>query len=200
MSGLSDQITAVILAGGRNSRFNGKDKAFFPVNGVPMVEIISGRLRDLFKMILVVTNSPGSYAGYTDLPFVCDTFSGTGPLGGIHAAMVNVKTPYIFVVSCDMPYIDTGLIRKQADLFFKKKKADVLIPRINSNIEPLHAIYSSKLAGRLGEFLTSTSDYSIRAFLRGLDVAYMDLPADTSVIRVFTNINSPRDLPCTTAE
>ncbi len=165
-----------------------------------MVEIISGRLRDLFKNMLVVTNSPGSYAGYTDLPVVCDTYSGTGPLGGIHAAMVNVKTPYIFAVSCDMPYIDTGLISKQADLLFKKKKADALIPRINSNIEPLHAIYSTKLADRLGEFLRSTSDYSIRAFLRGLDVAYLDLPPDASVIMAFTNINSPRDLPCTTGE
>ena len=195
MSGWSDQITAVILAGGMNSRFSGKDKAFFPVNGVPMVEIISGRLMDLFKKILVVTNSPGRFAGYTDLPFVCDTYSGTGPLGGIHAAMANAKTPYIFVVSCDMPFIDKEIIGKQADLFFKRKKADALIPRINRRIEPLHAIYSSKLDGRLGAFLSVTSDYSIRAFLGGLDVAYMDLPADASVMRAFTNVNSPQDLP-----
>jgi molybdenum cofactor guanylyltransferase len=195
MSGWSDQITAVILAGGMNSRFSGKDKAFLPVNGVPMVEIISGRLMDLFKKILVVTNSPGRYAGYTYLSFVCDTYSGTGPLGGIHAAMANAKTPYIFVVSCDMPFIDKEIIGKQADLFFKRKKTDALIPRINRRIEPLHAIYSSKLDCRLGAFLSATSDYSIRAFLEGLDVAYMDLPADASVMRAFTNVNSPQDLP-----
>ena len=191
---MSDQITAVILAGGRNLRFGGKDKAFFLVNGIPMVEIISGRLRELFKKILVVTNSPGSYAGYTDLPYICDIWTGKGPLGGIHTAMVNVKTPLIFVVSCDLPFIDKGLISKQTDLFFRKKKADALIPRINSNIEPLHAIYSSRLAGRLGKFLSSTSDYSIRTFLSLLDVAYMDLPADEPVIRAFTNVNSPCDL------
>lgn len=191
---LTDFFTAVILAGGKNSRFDGKDKAFLNIGGIPMIELISGRLREIFGKLLVVTNTPEKYRDYTDLPTVRDTFTETGPLGGIHAAMLHAQTPWIFVVSCDMPYINRAIIEKQVLWLDRNPGADALVPRIKSHIEPMHAIYASGQAGALGDFLESASDYSIRAFLRLLNVVYMDLPPDATTTKAFSNINSPRDL------
>lgn len=198
MKPLTDFFTAVILAGGKNSRFDGEDKAFLNMGGVPMIELISIRLMEIFGKILVVTNTPDKYGDYNYLPVVSDTFKEAGPLGGIHAAMVHVQTPWIFVVSCDMPYIKKEIIERQVLWFDRNPGADAVVPRINAQIEPLHAIYASGNAGALGDFLGSTTDYSIRAFLRLLNVVYLDLPPDASTIKAFSNINSFSDLGGTT--
>jgi molybdenum cofactor guanylyltransferase len=194
MGRLYNQITAVILAGGKNSRFGGRDKAFFPVDGIPMVENISGLLMEIFSRILIVTNTPERYGRYGYFSTVSDIFKDAGPLGGIHAAMTAVNTPYIFVVSCDMPCLDKSIINNQIGLFFKEQDLEAFVPRVNSKIEPLHAIYSAKLAKKLAKFLSETNDKSIRAFLAGIKVSYMDMPDDEMVARAFSNINNPQDL------
>ncbi len=195
MTSPADQITAVVLAGGKNSRFEGVDKAFVPVHGVPMIERILGILGDIFENIIVVTNSSRKYQSMGNLGFASDIYKNAGPLGGIHAAMKKSATPFIFVFSCDMPYLDKNIIKSQIAFFRKLQNTDALIPRMNSNIEPLHAIYRSALAGRLAEFLELSSDYSIRAFLKKTEVAYYYLPCTSREIKAFSNINTAADIP-----
>jgi molybdenum cofactor guanylyltransferase len=194
MDNIFNRMTAAILAGGMNTRFGGKDKAFALIEGVPMVERIVARLREVFGHILVITNFPERYSAFSSIETASDIVKNAGPLGGIHAAMKNAKTPFIFIVSCDMPHIDSGLIREQVALSGSMGEADALIPRINSNIEPLHGIYKTELAPGLESFLSSSDQYSIRSFLASRKVVYMDLPASDSVKKAFSNINSPSDL------
>lgn len=186
--------TAAVLAGGKNTRFGGRDKAFAPVRGVPMIEMVINTLRGVFPGIIVVTNSPESYAGFSHIAITGDTFPGAGPLGGIHAAMKIAATPFLFVVSCDMPGIDRALIEQQALHFNSLDDADALVPRLNSGIEPLHAIYRTELAGKLESFLAATPDRSIRAFLALIRTVYYDLPPEKSILNSFRNINKPEDL------
>lgn len=194
MSGSKDGFTAVVLAGGKNSRFGGEDKAFVAVDGVPMIERILNQLNKIFNDILVITNQPGKYKDYGNMRLATDIIKEAGPLGGIHSAMRNTGTPSIFVVSCDMPYLDAGIIEDQLDLFFRLNDPDILMPRINSGIEPLHGIYRTELAGRLEKFLLTTNNFSIRAFMKELDVAYLDLHDSPKVKRAFSNINRPDDI------
>ncbi len=195
MDDIKSQITAVILAGGRNIRFGGSDKAFALIAGAPMVSYTICNLLKVFKNILVITDTPERYSIFNNVAFASDLLKDFGPLGGIHAAMRHVKTPYIFVVSCDMPYIDTGIIRDQIYQLAGLKYIDALIPRLNSNLEPLHAIYSTRLAETLEKFLSASHDYSIKTFLEELNVRYYDLYVDDSVRKAFSNINIPRELP-----
>jgi molybdenum cofactor guanylyltransferase len=189
------QVTGVILAGGRNSRFKGEDKAFISVEGVPMIERVMGILGEVFTDIIAVTNSQENYISFQNLLCTPDIYQATGPLGGIHAAMKKAGTPYIFVVSCDMPYLDPDLIKRQIRYFIKLGNIDALIPRIGSRFEPLHAIYRTGLADALGQFLDSSSDYSIRAFLENKTVAWFDLPGTPREKKAFLNINRPSDIP-----
>ena len=187
-------MTAVVLAGGRNSRFGGKDKAFVRIENVPMIELITGKLGKLFENIIIVTNTPEKYTGFDDFTVITDIYRNSGPLGGIHAAMTGASTPFIFVVSCDMPYIDTAIVSEMKDVFGKSGDADALIPATGSRIEPLHAIYRTALAESLGDFLASAEDYSIRAFLKDKRVIYYPLPDTARERKAFTNINRPSDL------
>jgi molybdenum cofactor guanylyltransferase len=195
MTSPEGKITAVVLAGGKNIRFKGVDKAFVRVHGVPMIERILNTLDGIFEDIIVVTNSSGKYQSMGNLGFASDIYKNAGPLGGIHAAMKKSETPFIFVFSCDMPYLDRDIIKGQITFFRKLQNADALIPRLNSNIEPLHAIYRSALAGSLAEFLDSSPDYSIRAFLEKTRVAYYYLPCTSREIKAFSNINTAADIP-----
>ncbi|MFP4366043.1 MAG: molybdenum cofactor guanylyltransferase [Bacteroidales bacterium] len=195
MSGSKDGFTAVVLAGGKNSRFRGEDKAFVTVGGVPMIVRTLNQLNKIFKDILVITNMPGKYKEYGNLRFATDIITEAGPLGGIYSAMRNSGSPFIFVVSCDMPYLDAGIIEDQIDLFCRLNDPDILIPKINSGIEPLHGIYRTELAARLERFLLTTKNFSIRAFMKELEVAYLDLEDSPGIRKAFSNINRPEDIP-----
>lgn len=129
-------VTGVILAGGASSRM-GSNKALLPYRGGRFIEAIHRQLTSIFAEVIVVTNTPEHY---TFLPCrkVGDIFSGMGALAGIHAGLINSSNRAAFVVACDMPYLNSDLVRylaRQAD------PAGVLIPQSAHGLEPLHAVY-----------------------------------------------------------
>ncbi len=195
MSTAADNLTAVILAGGKNLRFGGSDKAFMLVDGIPMIKVLTGKVEGLFSEILVATNSPEKYAELAGVVPVTDVFKGMGPLGGIHAAMKMASNPGIFVVSCDMPFVDKDVIGAIARKYEKTPDADAVIPVLGGYTEPLHAIYRTSLAEYLEKYLASSPDLSVRNFISGLKAVYIDMPDTENVRRSFTNINRPDDLP-----
>ncbi len=129
-------IAGVILAGGKSSRF-GSNKALAVVQGKPMISHAIETLEALFTEHLLVTNSPEEYV-FTGWHTTLDIYPGAGPLAGIHAALTRVKSDRIFVVGCDMPFLNSKLIR-----FICKQypNADVVIPETENGMEPLHALY-----------------------------------------------------------
>src|SRR6185369_5471024 len=129
-------VTAVILAGGQSSRM-GSNKALLPYRGGRFIEAIHRQLLELFPQVLLVTNNPEQYE-FLNCRKVADCFPGMGALAGLHAGLHHATTPYIFAVACDMPYLNSALIRRLAAL---RHDADVIIPQGENGLEPLHAIY-----------------------------------------------------------
>jgi molybdenum cofactor guanylyltransferase len=187
-------MTAVILAGGKSSRFGGEDKAFAMIGNSPMIRSVIDKLKVVFDRILVISNSPEKYGEWPDVAVASDIIKNAGPLGGIHSGMKHSETPFIFVVSCDMPYIDSALIRLQTEYFSTLENIDALVPRVGNYMEPMHSIYRTDISERLGQFLVSSSDYSIRAFLDTIKTASMKVSHDQFVSGAFRNINKPGDL------
>ena len=100
MGALNDPImktpcSGVILSGGRNTRFHGKDKAFVRVGGRPMIEHVLTVFRSLFDDIVLVTNDPAKYVSW-DLHVVTDIFAGRSSLTGIHAGLFHAVHPHAF--------------------------------------------------------------------------------------------------------
>ena len=94
-------ITGIILAGGRSSRF-GRDKGLFPFRGKPLVEHAIDILQPIINDIRISTNQPETYA-YLGLPMIGDIHQGCGPLGGMHAALLA------------MPSVETRFIASQTE-------------------------------------------------------------------------------------
>ena len=156
-------IAGAILAGGKNSRMSGLNKAFIRINGIFIFQRTLRLFKKIFDEIIIVTNCPQDFASYKkDVTLVTDTIKGIGPLGGIHAALSVTSKKAVFFVACDMPFLHNALIRRQIKCF-NKVECDCLLPRVGSFIESLHAIYKKPLKENINNFVKDNNDYSIRS-------------------------------------
>jgi molybdopterin-guanine dinucleotide biosynthesis protein A len=190
-----NKVSAAILAGGLNKRFNGKTKANIQISGVRIIARTIKVLHELFDDIIIVTNTPEEFKGYSHFTLVPDEIKNVGPLGGIHAAMTVAKNNAVFVFASDMPCISTDLVKKHIE-FYNKRKCDAAIPRIKDFKEPLHSIYNKRIFNKLDDFLNSANKYSIENFLKDLNVRYHNLEDKDEYKKAFVNINTPKDLSC----
>ncbi len=186
-------ISGVILAGGANTRFKGEIKSKLVIGGIPIIERIIDTIRDIFDEIIIVTNNPEEFSEYVSYKITRDHFLKTGPLGGIHAALKASGKDAVFVFAGDMPHLDNKLINRQIDIF-NSDKYEILVPRINGNIEPLHSIYNNSLRKTLEEYLKSTKNFAVRDFFSLVNINYMDLEESLETEKAFININQPSDV------
>jgi len=187
-------MAAAILAGGKNRRMKGENKAFLFVGGTPIVTRVLGILRETFQEIIIVTNSEQDFAAFKKNSIIIeDLIKDSGPLAGIYSALSITTQEAVFFVACDMPNLHNALILRLVN-YFKKSDFDVVVPRINSFIEPLAGIYRKGLKDRLKVFLHTSKDYSIKSFLRTVDVGYLDLEDNSLNRKIFSNLNTPQDL------
>ncbi|MFH1245930.1 MAG: molybdenum cofactor guanylyltransferase [Candidatus Omnitrophota bacterium] len=185
--------SAIILAGGENKRMNGVDKAGLIVNGLSILQRSILVLKELFSEILVVTNEKRNYS-LEGITVVKDIINGAGPLGGIYTGLSYMKEEAGFFVACDMPFLRGDLILKLWDNF-NQADYDAIVPRRNGEIEPLHAVYKKGLKDNLSWYLNNNSgDYSIRNFLKTVNVYYLDLEDTSEFKNAFRNINTPEDI------
>lgn len=161
-------INAIILAGGKNSRMEGRDKAFLEIEGRPIVERLINKFKVLVDEIIVVTNNPQRYSAYP-VKLVSDEKPGVGPLMGIYSGLKASSAGYNFVAACDMPFLDTGLVKYMID---SPHTYDVLIPEIDNQLHPLCGIYSRNCLAVIEEMLTQDRR-DVRSIFPKLKVRYL---------------------------
>ena len=135
--------SAAILAGGRATRFNGRDKSALIVDGRTILERQIAELSHVTRDILIVgaRNLPQSIreSAAAGLRNIDDIVPGSGPLGGIHAALTEAQGDAVFVAACDMPYLDATFISFLLEL---TREADAVVPRTERGYHPLCAVYT----------------------------------------------------------
>lgn len=188
-NGIIPDTTGVILAGGESRRM-GSDKSLLPLDGERFIERTYQLMAGLFDEVLIVTNSPDLYS---DIPCrkVPDLYRGKGALAGIHAGLHYASQPQIFVVACDMPFLQAELIRHLC----QENRDDVLIPRTHDGLEPLHACYSKACLPAMEAVLNNDGRRIVDFFPQ---VRVAELPAITWQSYdpeglSFRNINTPQD-------
>ena len=159
-----NHISAVILAGGKNTRFGGRIKSLEHLHSYPLIYHEIEILKKIFRDIIIIANNKKVIQEYFNLPVYEDIYKRKGPLGGIHTGMVQANTKYIFIVGGDMPFIDRKLITKQISLI-RKQKYDAIIPETVNGFEPLHGIYDTHLHNRIEQLLSTPGTFPIRTLL-----------------------------------
>lgn len=186
-------LAGIILAGGKASRMDGHAKSFLKISKGTLINIQLSSLGKVLKKIIIVTNSPQRYKNLKEVELVPDIIQDIGPLGGIYSGLLASRSFYNFVIACDMPFINTELIKY---MFKKAPGYDMVIPKIDGWYEPLFCIYSKNCIAPIGRMLGRNA-FKIKDLLPLVkankitkkDVLYYGDPE-----RIFANINTAEEL------
>lgn len=183
-----EATTAIILCGGRASRFGGVRKALLDMAGKPLIGHVIERLRgQVDGIVLACGASTAPYAAFqaADLTCIPDRDGGQGPLGGIVSALALAQTPWVLTTPADTPFIPPDLVAALTPACRSEGAAAV---RAGGRRQNLSLLLDRERAASLAAFY----DAGGRATHRWLDahaVAEVELPAED-----FANINSAEDL------
>ncbi|RWR03139.1 molybdopterin-guanine dinucleotide biosynthesis protein MobA [[Pantoea] beijingensis] len=188
MSLQQQEITGIILAGGRGSRMNGEDKGLISLNGVPLYHHVLQRLQPQVKQTLISANRNITRYQESGCLVVSDIHPDfAGPLAGILASLRAIDTEWAAFVSCDTPFIPLDLITR---LWSAKRQAKAVWVRNDNNDHPTLSIIHHSVADRLEQEL-SQGHGRLMLFLQqigGHAVIFDDDP------QVFINMNTPDDM------
>ena len=186
-----EQVSAVILAGGKSSRF-GRNKALAEYQGALLIERIADRLIPLFAEKLLITNTPDEY-DFLGWPMTGDIHKDCGPLAGIHAALSNINQPRAFICGCDMPLLNPALISHLCNI---EGDWDIILPWLPNGPEPLYAIYSKQALPVITELLQEGKRKIGLLFeiLKIRKVSQEEILAIVPDLTCFHNINRQHDL------
>lgn len=183
-----DDITGLILAGGRGTRMGGLDKGLVEVGGEPLVVGIARRLRPQIGTLLVNANrNLDTYAGL-GFAVVADRFPDfAGPLAGMAAGLHAATTPWLLTVPCDSPFVPPDYAARM------RAACAAAGARIGMAVcegrQPVFALIDATLRADLDAALTGGERKIDRWFARHpfVEVDFGDRP------EAFLNLNAPED-------
>jgi molybdopterin-guanine dinucleotide biosynthesis protein A len=111
-----DDVTGLILAGGRGSRMGGVDKGLQLHRGRPLAALALERLRPQVGKIMVNANRNLETYRAMDVPVWPDEVPDyPGPLAGMLAGLAHCDTPLLATVPCDTPDFPLDLVARLAE-------------------------------------------------------------------------------------
>lgn len=180
-------VTGVVLAGGQSRRF-GRDKALASFEQTTLIGHAVALLRAVSPDILVVTHPERDYLGL-DARIIHDIYPNQGPLGGIYTACRYAKTPYLLVLSCDMPLLSPRSIFHL--LHSHQQDASVCVYQHKELLQPFPGLYATALQARMKD-VVKREQLSMHEFIRGIsDVRTVTPTGNESEL---TNVNTEHQL------
>jgi molybdopterin-guanine dinucleotide biosynthesis protein A len=182
-----EDVTGVVLAGGRATRMGGVDKGLVPVNGQPMIQWVIGVLRPQVAELIV--NANRNLERYRDFgyPVIDDgDREFRGPLAGIASGLRAAETRYVAFAPCDSPLVCGDLVTRLRAALSRENKR-IAVAHDGERLQPVFALLERGLLDDLMRYLDNGG--------RKIDRWYAEhgyAQADFSdVADSFANINAP---------
>jgi len=151
-----DDITGLILAGGRGSRMGGVDKGLQAHHGMPLAMHALLRLAPQVGEVLI--NANRNLAAYESMgaPVWPDALPDyPGPLAGFLAGLEHCATPYLATVPCDSPNFPDDLVARLADRL-DAEGAEIAIAATRENgelrLQPVFSLMKASVLESLVRF------------------------------------------------
>jgi molybdopterin-guanine dinucleotide biosynthesis protein A len=186
------KVTGVIQAGGRSVRMGGRPKALIELGGRPIIERVVAALSPAVDDMLIVTSTPELYA-FLGLAMVEDVYPDHGSLGGIYSGLKAAAGGAALTVACDMPFLHSGVVQLVAD---RAGEGDVVIPRVGSQLETMHAAYGKACLPHIEERLIAGRLKIVEFFerVRVVEITEEDVARFRDPHVAFMNVNTPEEL------
>lgn len=190
----AEEITGLILAGGRAQRMGGMDKGLIPFLQKPLIEASIARLKPQVGPLIINANrNITKYAAYGYPVMLDETPDFSGPLAGFLVGLKACKTSYLLTSPCDSPLLPTDLAMRLSR------------EMVQNNLQLAYAS-SQEADGKVWAqpvFCLMRTDIlpSLEAFLaKGalkIDQWFKELHSGTIIFEdpdAFANVNTPEEL------
>ncbi|MBN3757461.1 molybdenum cofactor guanylyltransferase MobA [Paraburkholderia sp. Tr-20389] len=193
-----NDITGLLLAGGRGMRMGGADKGLQTLHGEPLALHVMRRLAPQAVTLLISANRHRDRYAELGAPFHATVITDTlpdfpGPLAGLLAGLRAARTPFVLSAPCDTPGLPADLADRLAAALDEHKANIATVTTAdadgNTSIHPVFALVRTSLADDLEGFLQA-GERKVRTWYarhRAVEVAFPDE-------RTFYNINSLQEL------
>ncbi|MGV3653274.1 MAG: molybdenum cofactor guanylyltransferase MobA [Noviherbaspirillum sp.] len=188
-----NQITGLILAGGRGSRMGSVDKGLQAFRGAPMALHVMMRLRPQVGQLMINANQNlGPYEAF-GVPVWPDDMQGfAGPLAGLQTGLARCETEYLVSAPCDSPFLPHDLVQRLGEGLLGRD-ADLAVAVTGAGekrqAHPVFCLAKAALLSHLSDYLRS-GGRKFDAWYATLRVAEVDFPDEDA----FRNINTLEEL------
>lgn len=185
----SNDITAVILAGGKARRMDGQDKGLITLHGRPMIDYIIRALQPQAGNILINANRNAEQYAAFGLPVIADMLGDYfGPLVGMASGMNATDKTFIVTAPCDSPFIPDNLVETLYRAL-AENEADISVAHDGERMQPVFALLRCSLLPSLLTYLDEGG--------RKIDTWYgqqrLALADFSTSAETFLNLNTPED-------
>ena len=178
-----NQYSLLLLAGGKSARM-GQHKAELTYEGKTFLEHMLDKARQLGITKFFIS---GYDAKRDDVQMVWDHYPNRGPLGGIHACMKMMDTPYCLILPVDAPTLPVSVLEALLQEHEARANEHVLIWEHGIRQEPLIAVYPTAMADTIDTLIRDHPAPVFRAIdTWGYESYRLDLEQEQTL-----NINTP---------
>jgi molybdenum cofactor guanylyltransferase len=187
-----EEITGIILSGGKSSRL-GHEKGLALFNNKPLIAFSIEILKPVCNNILISANNRmDEYAGF-GFKVVQDEVKGIGPMGGLMACLKKSETRYNFILSCDTPFVPSGLY---SYLLGSIENYQVAVPvHHDKRFEPLCAVYATNVIWEM-QHCVENGTFKMIDFIQKVNAKKVVIDDRLSFYHdeMFVNMNTKKDI------
>ncbi len=153
MSDPISSITALILAGGRATRMDGRDKGLLFLDGRTFVEHLVSQMTPQVGSILINANRNHDAYRKTGCQVFEDTLVGfQGPLAGMLAGLQVMHTPWLITLPCDGPFVSEHYAQRMLSSA-QDNNCLLVVASDGNRLQPVYALIHSSLTNSLKSYL-----------------------------------------------
>lgn len=183
---LRDEVTIVVLAGGRATRLPGKLER--DVLGEPLLARVYSNVRDCAPVVISASGAfSDSLDARLDCPIVVDRWRDRGPLAGLLSACSTISSPWIAAVAGDAPHVTGEIVRTLFE--HRRERDEAVVPEHDRRLEPLAALYERAALEREAYDVLHNANGSMHALLDRVRIRTVPLAT-----HYFHNVNTVADL------
>lgn len=185
-----NNITAVILAGGKGRRLEGQDKGLVSYRNKPLIEHVIERIHPQVNSIIINANRNKEIYNNYAFSVISDEMNDyQGPLAGFATAMKFAQTDYIVTLPCDGPSPPLDLVARIISALGDCSDC-IAVAHDGERMQPVHALIPVSLIDSLEAFLAN-GDRKIDLWYAQHEVVLVDF---SDVQDAFFNINKKEQL------
>ena len=182
-----NDLSILLLAGGRGQRMGGQDKGLLDWRGQPLIAHLHALARPFSDDLIISCNrNQQRYAAYADRLVSDDSDDFPGPLAGIRSGLAAARHQLLLVLPCDVPQIDATLLEAMLDSV-RGDPSRPLMLRQGEHWEPLLCVIPTALAG-VFERAWTQGERSPRKVMLQLQAQALQCPSDDPRL---ANLNTP---------